>query len=465
MFVNKDSIYHFRLTFDFLLLAAAFLIAAIFAQSFAILLTRDYMFGLLVILSFSWYLSSNAIGFYEDSSSQILSFQFIGIIKNISLQIMLGIVFIFISKENLFTRNFILYYGLFLLIFISLRIVSFQLIVNYLRKKGKNVRNLIIIGAGEVGQNFWKMLGKNNQLGYNFLGFVDTSTTSNDTQILGTIENLSKIIQTHKVEEAIIALPEEASKNLDSVIKMCNINAIRIHIIPDYFRFVSKKFKITMLDKFPIITVRDEPLQEIQWRLVKRIFDILLSLLVIFLLTSWLFPILMIIHKISSRGKIFYIQDRIGKNNKVFKCFKFRTMFENFDDKKFIPTTIDDQRITSFGKFLRRSNLDELPQVFNVLFGEMSIVGPRPHAIAYNELYKEFFDEIKLRSLVKPGITGWAQVHGLRGDVVDEEENKTRTRQRIEFDIWYIENWSIALDVQIILLTIWQMIKADTKGI
>ena len=465
MFVNKDSIYHFRLTFDFLLLAAAFLIAAIFAQSFAILLTRDYMFGLLVILSFSWYLSSNAIGFYEDSSSQILSFQFIGIIKNISLQIMLGIVFIFISKENLFTRNFILYYGLFLLIFISLRIVSFQLIVNYLRKKGKNVRNLIIIGAGEVGQNFWKMLGKNNQLGYNFLGFVDTSTTSNDTQILGTIENLSKIIQTHKVEEAIIALPEEASKNLDSVIKMCNINAIRIHIIPDYFRFVSKKFKITMLDKFPIITVRDEPLQEIQWRLVKRIFDILLSLLVIFLLTSWLFPILMIIHKISSRGKIFYIQDRIGKNNKVFKCFKFRTMFENFDDKKFIPTTIDDQRITSFGKFLRRSNLDELPQVFNVLFGEMSIVGPRPHAIAYNELYKEFFDEIKLRSLVKPGITGWAQVHGLRGDVVDEEENKMRTRQRIEFDIWYIENWSIALDVQIILLTIWQMIKADTKGI
>lgn len=135
MFVNKDSIYHFRLTFDFLLLAAAFLIAAIFAQSFAILLTRDYMFGLLVILSFSWYFSSNAFSFYEDSNSQILSFQFIGIIKNVSLQIMLGIVFIFISKENLFTRNFILYYGLFLLFFISLRIVSFQLIVNFLRKK------------------------------------------------------------------------------------------------------------------------------------------------------------------------------------------------------------------------------------------------------------------------------------------------------------------------------------------
>ncbi|MCK9212620.1 MAG: undecaprenyl-phosphate glucose phosphotransferase [Ignavibacteriaceae bacterium] len=465
MFVNKDSIYHFRLIFDFLFIAVSFLIAAIAAQSFVILLSRDYMFALLLILGFVWSFTANAIGFYEDTGSQNFSFQFIGTIKQVSAQVMFAILFIFISKENLFTRNFILYYGFNLLFFISLRIISFRLVVNYLRKKGKNVRNLIIIGAGEVGQNFWQMLGKNNQLGYHFLGFVGEQSTASGINCLGTLDQLTQIIQIHHVEEAIIALPEEAARSLDSVIKICNINAIRIHIIPDYFRFVSKKFKITMLDKFPIITVRDEPLQEIQWRIVKRVFDILLSLIVIFLITSWLFPILMIIHKFSSRGKIFYIQDRIGKNNKVFKCYKFRTMYENFDDKKFIPTTVDDLRITRFGKFLRRSNLDELPQVFNVLLGEMSIVGPRPHAIAYNELYKEFFDEIKLRSLVKPGITGWAQVHGLRGDVPDEEKNKERTRKRIEYDIWYIENWSIWLDIQIILLTLWQMIKADTKGI
>jgi len=465
MFVNKDSIYHFRLLFDLLFLVIAFLLAAIFAQSFAILITRDYMFGLLLILAFVWYFSSNAIGFYEDSSSQVLSFQFIGIVKNVSLQIMFGIVFIFISKENLFTRNFIFYYGFLLLFLISLRMISFQLIVNYLRKKGKNIRNLIIIGTGEIGQSFWKTLGKNNQLGYRFLGFVGERVPQSEINCLGSIDELSHIIQKHHVEEAIIALPEEAASKLDYVIKACNINAIRTHIIPDYFRFVSKKFKITMLDKFPIITVRDEPLQEIQWRMVKRTFDIVLSLLVIFLITLWLFPIIMILQKLSSRGKIFYIQDRIGKNNKVFRCFKFRTMYTNFDDKKFIPTTINDLRITPFGKFLRRSNLDELPQIFNVLFGEMSIVGPRPHAIAYNELYKEFFDEIKLRSLVKPGITGWAQVHGLRGDVTNAEENKLRTRKRIEYDIWYIENWSVLLDLQIILLTAWQMIKADTKGI
>lgn len=465
MFVNKDSLYHFRLTFDLLFIAVAFLFAAIVAQSFAILLLRDYMFVLLLILLFVWYFTANAIGFYEDTGSQNFSFQFIGTIKQVSVQMMFAILFIFISKENLFTRNFILYYGFLLIFFISLRIISFRLTVNYLRKKGRGVRNLIIIGAGEVGQNFWQMLGKNNQLGYHFLGFVSEQTAAAGINCLGILDQLSQIIRTHHVEEAIIALPEEDARSLDSIIKICNINAIRIHIIPDYFRFVSKKFKITMLDKFPIITVRDEPLQEIQWRIVKRVFDILLSLIVIFLITSWLFPVLMIIQKFSSRGKIFYIQDRIGKNNKVFKCFKFRTMYENYDDKKFIPTTVDDLRITPFGKFLRRSNLDELPQVFNVLMGDMSIVGPRPHAIAYNELYKEFFDEIKLRSLVKPGITGWAQVHGLRGDVPDEEENKQRTQKRIEYDIWYIENWSVWLDIQIILLTIWQMIKADTKGI
>ncbi|MDO8260046.1 MAG: hypothetical protein Q7T50_00935, partial [Candidatus Magasanikbacteria bacterium] len=164
MFVNKDSIYHFRLIFDFLFIAVSFLIAAIAAQSFVILLSRDYMFALLLILGFVWSFTANAIGFYEDTGSQNFSFQFIGTIKQVSAQVMFAILFIFISKENLFTRNFILYYGFNLLFFISLRIISFRLVVNYLRKKGKNVRNLIIIGAGEVGQNFWRMLGKNNQL-------------------------------------------------------------------------------------------------------------------------------------------------------------------------------------------------------------------------------------------------------------------------------------------------------------
>jgi lipopolysaccharide/colanic/teichoic acid biosynthesis glycosyltransferase len=221
-----------------------------------------------------------------------------------------------------------------------------------------------------------------------------------------------------------------------------------------------------MMGDFPIITVRNEPLAEFHWRFVKRSVDILFSFIVNLLFLSWLIPLLYIINKVFSPGPVFFIQDRIGAKDKIFKCYKFRTMYTgNKSIGKYQPTVEGDPRITGIGKFLRKSNLDELPQFINVLKGDMSIVGPRPHAIAYNEIYKEMVDEIKLRSWVKPGITGWAQIHGFRGDVSDYDENKKRTIKRIEYDLWYIENWSIWLDIQIILTTIWQMIKGESKGI
>jgi putative colanic acid biosynthesis UDP-glucose lipid carrier transferase len=221
-----------------------------------------------------------------------------------------------------------------------------------------------------------------------------------------------------------------------------------------------------MMGDFPIITVRSEPLAEFHWRLVKRTIDIVFSFVVNLFLLSCLIPILYLVNKISSPGPVFFIQDRIGAKNKTFRCNKFRTMYSgNNSISKYQPTIEDDPRITRIGKFLRKSNLDELPQFLNVLKGEMSIVGPRPHAIAYNEIYKEMVDEIKIRGWVKPGITGWAQIHGFRGDVSDYDENKKRTIKRIEYDLWYIENWSIWLDIQIILITVWQMIKGSANGI
>jgi lipopolysaccharide/colanic/teichoic acid biosynthesis glycosyltransferase len=153
--------------------------------------------------------------------------------------------------------------------------------------------------------------------------------------------------------------------------------------------------------------------------------------------------------------------------NKTFRFYKFRTLVtkEKNENETYLPVTEDDLRITKIGSILRKTNLDELPQFFNILIGDMSVVGPRPHFIPYNEVYSEIVDEIKLRSRVRPGLTGWAQVHGLRGDSPDADENERRTRKRIEYDIWYIENWSIWLDIQIIFLTIWQMIKGNTRAI
>ncbi|MGE5862040.1 MAG: sugar transferase, partial [Ignavibacteria bacterium] len=158
---------------------------------------------------------------------------------------------------------------------------------------------------------------------------------------------------------------------------------------------------------------------------------------------------------------------RVGVKNKKFKCYKFRTLHidKNEKDRTFKPVTENDPRVTGIGRFLRRSNFDELPQFFNVLRGEMSIVGPRPYPLSYENKYSIIVDEIRLRHNIKPGITGWAQIHGLRGDVADEAENTKRIAVRIEYDLWYIENWSFWLDLQIILLTVWQMLRGKTRGI
>jgi lipopolysaccharide/colanic/teichoic acid biosynthesis glycosyltransferase len=207
-------------------------------------------------------------------------------------------------------------------------------------------------------------------------------------------------------------------------------------------------------------------LNEVQWRFVKRTFDILFSLFVTLLILSWLIPLILLISIIIDKAPVFFIQERLGTKNEKFNCIKFRTMkYHKVQVDEFKPVVENDPRITKVGKFLRKYNLDEIPQFINVLIGDMSVVGPRPHAISYNSFYSKIVDEIRIRQNVKPGITGWAQIHGLRGDVKDEEENRKRTKQRIDYDVWYIENWSFGLDIQIILLTVWQMIVGKSRGV
>ncbi len=467
MITSKKSTYYLRLFLDLIILNISFVVSAILAQSFAILLQRNYMFILMTGLNFVWYFVSNVIEFYEDFNTRNFSYQFIKIFKNVIVQILTAVLFIFLVKEDLFTRNFIILYAVFLIILVSARTQVIKHTIARVRGKEKNVRNVLIIGAGELGRNFFQMISRSNDFGFNLVGFLDDDKNNlNDENIIGTLNDIDKVLPEKKIEEVVIALPMYAAKQLDEIIKVCNRHAVRVHIIPDYFRYLSKKFQINMMGNFPIITVRSEPLSEFHWRFVKRTFDILFSLIAIVLVLSWLYPLLFILNKIYSPGPVMFVQDRVGAKDKIFKCYKYRTMHVgNISINKYQPTTEDDPRITRIGKFLRKSNIDELPQFINVLKGEMSIVGPRPHPIAFNEIYKEMVDEIKIRSWVKPGITGWAQIHGYRGDVSDYEENKKRTIKRIEFDLWYIENWSSWLDVQIILTTVWQMVKGDTKGI
>lgn len=465
MIVNQRSLQNIRLTVDLLLINLLFIAAAWLSQSFELLMIRNYMFILLLLLNIIWYFSSAMIRLYDEAGLRHLTFQFINLFKNTFIQALVAVLFIFLAKEDLFTRNFIVIYSTGIFFFVSIRILLFRKLLASLRAKGKNLRNAVIVGAGEIGDSFSRMLIDNPDFGFNVIGFVNDADEKEGRRLLGGLNDLELILTEYKVEEVIVALPNQSADKLDGIINICNNNAVRTHIIPDYFKFISKKFQISMLGNFPIITVRSEPLVEFQWRFIKRMFDIFVSLFSLIFIASWLFPLIIILVKLNSKGPAFFIQDRIGKSNKSFRCYKFRTMYADSDPKIFVATTEGDPRVTHFGRWLRRSNVDELPQLFNVLLGDMSIVGPRPHSIIYNDIYSELYDAIKLRHLVRPGITGWAQVHGLRGDVVDEDTQRKRTIARIEHDIWYIENWSFSLDIQIIFLTVWQMIKADTKGV
>jgi putative colanic acid biosynthesis UDP-glucose lipid carrier transferase len=441
------------------------MLAAWIAQPAHILFQRPYMFALMVALNFIWYFSTNITEFYDTFSSFSFSSQFVTIIKNAAIQIITSILFIFLVKEDLFTRNFIVLYFIFINSFISLRIVIYNQVQKTIHANGKYTKNLIIIGSNNIGLKFSNLVESSLEFGYKFIGFVDENS-GNYEKYLGQLNNLNDLIISRNIDEIVIAIPNYDPQILKEIIKVCNKNAVRIHIIPDYFQFLSKKFTINMVGNFPIITIRNEPLSEIQWRFIKRSFDIVFSLAVSLLILIWLLPLIATIVKLSSPGPVFFVQERVGLKNKKFKCYKFRSMYKNIhpNEDEFIPTVENDSRVTAIGRLLRSSNLDELPQFLNILKGDMSIVGPRPHALTFNDEYVRYFENIKLRHLVKPGLTGWAQVHGLRGDVTDPDENKNKTIKRIEYDIWYIENWNLGLDIQIILLTIWQMLTRNTKG-
>ncbi|MDP2364288.1 MAG: sugar transferase, partial [Ignavibacteria bacterium] len=364
MIVNKKSIYTSRLVADLALLNLSFIVSAILAQSWEILVIENYMFFLLLLLNIIWFFNTNLSGFYNDLLARSFSYQFFNIIKIVLVQISISVLFIFIVKEALFTRNFIVFYGFFLTASISIRTALFKNILISLRRKGKNIRNLLIIGARDIGKSFKETLDRNPDFGYHFIGFLDNSNKGDD--VIGDIGELDNTIKQNQVDEVVITLSSHTPELLDEIIRVCNINAVRVHIIPDYFRFLSSRFQISTIGNFPIITARQEPLEEANRRFLKRTFDIVFSFLVIVLILSWLYPIIAILIKINSKGNVLFIQKRIGAKNEMFDCYKFRTLTSKSSQQTetFKPVLLGDKRITGIGNFLRKSNLDELPQFF-----------------------------------------------------------------------------------------------------
>ena len=416
---------------------------------------------ILLLLVVSWYFSSRWVDIYDDFRTLKFIDELLLLLPLIIVQALTVIVVFFLADDHEHARKFVFEYCGWLFGMLVIKKYLSKKLHQFLRRSGGNVKNVLIIGSTDIGMSFFNFLNSNSQFGYKVVGFIDSTKNAQLNDFYkGRIEEIERIINENKADEIIVALPDFNKSELDFIVGVGEKKAIRTRIIPDYFKFNSSKYKMEMFGSFPMVTVRDEPMNQIHFRFLKRLGDIVFSIFVCVFVFSWLFPIVALLIKMDSQGDVFYIQERWGKDNKHFKFFKFRTMSIDSQlivEGKFQQTTKNDPRITKTGAFLRNTSIDELPQFFNVLMGSMSIVGPRPHAVPHNEESLILIHNYSVRHWVKPGITGWAQVNGLRGETKDFD----LMRKRVEFDIWYIENWSAWLDVKIFSMTVYDMVKGD----
>jgi putative colanic acid biosynthesis UDP-glucose lipid carrier transferase len=324
----------------------------------------------------------------------------------------------------------------------------------------RTLRKAIIVGGGRAGMELYNHYKNNGYKGYKLLGMFDDepSKVANSESYLGATSACMDYVRANKVDEIICALPHTEHDTIERLIKDSDKNMVRFKLVPDY-SFYQGSLRNQSFSNVQAVPIRVEPLEDVLNRAAKRLFDIVFASLVIVFILSWLFPIIYFLIKMESPGPVFFVQTRSGLNNVPFNCFKFRSMRVNKESDS-VQATKGDSRITKLGAFLRKTSLDELPQFFNVLMGNMSVVGPRPHMLSHTEQYSKLIDQFMVRHFIKPGITGWAQVTGYRGETKKVDE----MLGRVEADVWYMENWSFILDLKIILMTVFKSIYGDSKA-
>lgn len=363
------------------------------------------------------------------------------------------VAFLYKDSEN-FSRLTVSLWAISVPIILILYRLAIRTLLGKYRSQGNNIKQIAIIGAGKVGQDLSQTINDNKWLGFEITAYIDDdlnlkNTKINNIPIIGTTDEVEKLINKHKFDEVYICLPMSAEHKIKDILNRLTDTTAIIKFVPDLFTFDLMHTEWTDLKGIPVVSVFDTPLNTTYARSIKRTIDVALSCTILTLIIPLLI-IIPIIIKSTSKGPVIFKQKRYGLNGKKIKVYKFRTMTTLDNGKTIEQATKDDSRITPVGRFLRRTSLDELPQFINVLQGKMSIVGPRPHACAHNEKYRKLVPKYMQRHLVKPGITGWAQVNGWRG----ETDTLKKMEKRVEYDLHYIKNWSVWMDIKIIMLTI-----------
>ena len=414
-------------------------------------LLQSYWF--FIIVSASWIVISIFSRFYNvyryTPEIRILNLLLIQCILFLMTIFSISGIFPFLNISPKQILIFVLYSGVFIG---TIKFLIYYFMLKFRADFGGNYRRTIIIGNGAESNSLEKFFQEKTSTGYRHIKTILPNKEED-------IEKYFDFILEEKIDEIYCSLPSLSETQIKTIIDFAENNLKTVKFIPSFENLYSKKLKYETYDYVPVLSLRNILLEEPFNKFIKRLFDIVFSLFIIVCVLSWLTPILAVIIKSESKGTIFFRQIRNGYNFKQFYCYKFRSMKINAEaDTE--QATRNDKRLTRVGTFLRKTSIDELPQFFNVLAGNMSVVGPRPHMVNENEKYLKSIDKFMVRHFIKPGITGLAQVNGYRGEI----ETQSDIINRIKYDINYIENWSLLLDIKIITLTVFNSLRGEKKA-
>lgn len=448
MKIRETELASIYLTFDLIILNLAVAITALLNLNLSLGSHRELSFYML-FGNLSWLITH----FIFARKNLYLRDGFINRVVRITKRTMIFLavsaVIYFMLLPKYYSRVFIVEYSA---LFYAGDLIFYFALYSYLkrnRKKGIHINRAVIAGYNPTSNLLRNIITNNYLLGYKFIGYLD-STHSDNMDVIGHPDDLGSIVDEHQIQMVFVTSSHYLEeKQYDKFLKICNQKGIRLRYVPENQRWFKSRQNMESVGSLVLINPQEIPLDDIVSRFWKRIFDFVFSLTIIVFILSWLFPIIATLIKICSKGPVFFVQKRTGYYNEAFNCIKFRSMQVN-EHADLIQASANDNRITWIGRFIRRTNIDEFPQFFNVLMGQMSVVGPRPHMLKHTAQYSELIEHYLTRHYVKPGITGWAQINGYRG----ETDELWKMQKRVDLDKEYIENWTFWWDIKILFLTV-----------
>ena len=415
----------------------------------------NYLFGkfFVAFISISWIIIAINVSFYE-----VFRFTKIVSILNKTVKQVILFALVCFSFSQFYVKGadsqlLLKYLFSSLVIIISIKMFIFFALKKYRSIFGRNQRKVLIIGNGKNAYKLKDLFIGNPDYGCNLIHFFETKTNKKEQ-----FEEIFAFSIENEIDIIFCSLEKTTDAEIDELIDFSENNLISVKFLPENQDPISENNKVDYYSYIPVLTLQNTYLDDPITKTAKRIFDVVFSILVIVLVFSWLFPIIAIIIKLDSKGPVFFKQGRPGLFEKEFTCYKFRSMTANVQQND--QTSKGDMRITKVGKFIRKTSIDELPQFFNVLLGDMSVVGPRPNFWTHYKQYTNKIQKYNFRHYVKPGITGLAQVSGYRGEIEEDEDMVNR----INYDVYYIKNWSLFLDLKIIFLTVYNIFKGEEKA-